>query len=48
MSSEIVRLFLLSLAGASVSCIYWALIGIFTEKKWIKIIIVALMMTISI
>lgn len=48
MDFEIIRLASMVLVGTCVSAIYWALVGIFTEKKWLKILISILMMGVTI
>jgi hypothetical protein len=48
MDSEIIRLGLMGLAGVCVTWIYWFFLGIFTEKKWLKILLSILMMGITI
>jgi magnesium-transporting ATPase (P-type) len=48
MDSEIVRLASMAFVGVCISVIYWFLIGIFTQKKWLKILISILMTGVTI
>ena len=48
MDSEIIRLASMTFVGTCISAVYWALIGIFAKKKWLKFLISILLMGVTI